>query len=101
VERKNVKYIVYYEFKPEDIDAVFAFTTGSDRKEHPERYPTWLFPFHATGQTTGFSIQEATPEQMSYNILKHTPLYKVKYVPIVDLPTLREQYQMMKQASTT
>ena len=66
------------------------------RKEHeenPGKFQEYLYPPQKfAGQTKGFSIVEATPEQINNVSIYFTELVKLKYKPIEDLAKFVEQY---------
>jgi hypothetical protein len=90
-----VKYLVLWEFCPEDMEKVFK-KFGEYMKEHeekPGKYQEYLYPTQKfAGQTKGFSIVEATPEQINNVSIYFTGLAKLKYKPIEDLAKFVEQY---------
>jgi hypothetical protein len=102
-----MKYIVFYETKPEDFDAAFAHSYAHLRKKYPEKYPSFVkigdSDEHAFSMGTGgklFAIVEATPEQMANHVLAHAPMTKMTYVPITGLSLWYKGWKMIKEAST-
>ena len=62
-----MKYIVFWEFRPEDYDKVIknVMTVVEDGEKHPDKYPKSIFSSHSlAGETKGFEVVEATPQQM-------------------------------------
>jgi hypothetical protein len=94
-----VKYLVSWEFHPEDMEKVFN-KFGEYMKDHeknPGKYQEYLYPSHGfAGQSKGFSLVEATPEQINNVIIDWTPLMKLKYNPIVEASKLVEQFMKSK-----
>jgi hypothetical protein len=94
-----VKYLTFWEFSPEDMDkAVKKF--GEYQKElekNPEKYQTYIFPPHGfAGKTNGFSVVEATPEQINNVAIFWTPILKLTYKPIIQAAAFVEQYLKSK-----
>jgi hypothetical protein len=56
-----MKYIVFWEFCPEDVDKVIAKTVKAReiREKEPGRFGEYLFPPQLTGRCKGFSIARA------------------------------------------
>jgi hypothetical protein len=79
-----MKYIVFWEFCPEDTKTVFKKFGEymADHEKNPGKYQEYLYPPHFMGQTNGFSIVEGTAEQVNNVIIYWTPLLKMKYKPI-------------------
>lgn len=95
-----MKYIAFWEFCPEDLDKVIekynALLEG--REKAPEKYAETLFPPHSMGgENKGFTIVEATPEQMTNTILHYMPVMKLKYVPILESRKIIETRMKMKK----
>ena len=94
-EGEKVKYLVFWEFCPEDMDKAFK-KFGEYMKEHeenPGKYQEYLYPSHGfAGQPQGFSIVEATIEQINNVAMYWTPLLTFKYKPIVESAKFVEQY---------
>ena len=94
-----MKYIVFWEFCPEDIDKAVekhqAF--GKEVEKHPDKYPEILFPSHwMAGETKGFEVVEATSEQMTEDINAWMGILKQKYVPILEPAKVIESYLKLK-----
>ena len=91
-----MKYIWFWEFCPKDMDKVIekAEKRTKDEEKNPEKYATTLYPSHSLGgQTKGFAIVEATPEQCRNTIMYYSPELKVKYVPLYETSKLIEEYR--------
>jgi hypothetical protein len=96
---KKMKYIVFWEFCPEDLDKVLervqAF--GKDGEKHPDKYPKVIFSSHSmAGETKGFEIVEATLEQMTEDITFFIGYVTLKFVPILDTVKIVESYLKSK-----
>ena len=95
-----MKYIVFWEFCPEDIDkAVEKFIEFNtvERKKHPDKYPKIIFPTHSmAGETKGFEVVEATSEQIVNHILPWMGLVTFKFVPILEAEKIGEGYLKSK-----
>jgi hypothetical protein len=96
---EELKYIVFWEFCPEDMDKVIKKTVNiqQEAEKNPGKYPEYIFPPHSIGgQTKGFSVVEATPEQTVNGILYWHPELKLKYMPIYETAKITEQYMKSK-----
>jgi len=94
-----MKYLTFWEFCPEELDkAAKKFVEyQKELEKNPEKYPTYVFPPHAfVGQTKGFSVVEATPEQINNYTIYWTPFLKLKYMPIVQSSEFVGQYMKSK-----
>ena len=94
-----MKYIAYWEFCPEDMEkAVTKFVEyQKEQEKNPGKYQEYLYPPQAfAGQTKGFSIVEATPEQINNVTMYWTPILQFKYKPIGKAGTFVEQYLKSK-----
>jgi len=94
-----VKYIVFWEFCPEDIDKVIeqfvAFGKGVEK--HPDKYPEILFHSHGmAGETKGFEVVEATSEQITDDVLYWVGSLTLKFVPIFEAAKVVESYLKSK-----
>ena len=90
-----MKYIAFWEFKPEDLDKVMELNKQREenRKKFPDKYSKVLFPSHGmSGETKGFTIVDTTPEKIINAILFFMPVMKLKYVPILESAKIMEQY---------
>ena len=100
LEVKKMKYIVYWEFKPEDGMKVseIAQKLREDMKKHPDKYPKLLFPSHLmVGERRGFYVIEASAEQMMNATLFYRQTMKFKFVPIVKSSEMVAAAQRMEQ----
>jgi hypothetical protein len=94
-----VKYLVYWEFCPENLEKVIKkfVEYQKEHEKNPGKYQEYLYPPHAfAGQTKGFSIVEATPEQINNVGIYWTPLLTFKYKPIGESAKFIEQYMKSK-----
>ncbi len=95
-----MKYIVFWEFKPEDGMKVseIAQKLREAMKKTPEKYPKLLFPSHLmVGERKGFYIIEATAEQMMNTTLFYMQTMKFKFVPIVKSSEMVKAAQAMER----
>jgi hypothetical protein len=97
-----MKYLVFAEYKPEDIDKIIEKfkQLREERKKTPEKYGITLFPTHRMGGAlTGksFTVVEATEEQIMNITLLYGPVVKFEYVPIFESDKVNELYQKMKK----
>ena len=94
-----MKYLVYWEFCPENLEKVIKkfVEYQKEHEKNPGKYQEYLYPPQAfAGQTKGFSIVEATPEQINNVAMYWTPLLTFKYKPIGDSAKFVEQYMKSK-----
>ena len=94
-----MKYIVFWEFCPEDFDKVLERYQAffADGEKHPGKYPKTIFSSHSmAGETKGFEIVEATLEQMADDIGFFMGFIELKYVPILESVKLIESYLKSK-----
>ena len=82
-----MKFIVYWEFCPGDIDKVIekGNQATAEREKGSEKFPKILFPAHGLGgEFKGFTIEDGTPEQITNLVFHYMPEMKVKVVPIFE-----------------
>ena len=94
-----MKYLVHWEFCPEDIDKVIAKSNKANeiREKEPDKLPKYLFPPQYTGNGKGFSLVEITsPEQFNYGNLFWFPEMNFKYIPCNDVSEWIELYMKSK-----
>jgi hypothetical protein len=97
---EKVKYLMYWEFNPEDMDKVIKKTVEYRQlsEKNPEKYPENLYPPHSLGgQTKGIAILEGTEEQCAKLIMYYLPEEKVKLVPLFATEPLIEEYMKSKK----
>jgi len=90
------KYIVFFKYNPEDIDAVIkkAIKSIALAEESPEKYAKYLFPPHHTGYSKGFSIIEVSdPEQIKRSMVYWFPELQQQFVPIIDNQEMIKAYK--------
>ena len=98
-----MKYMCFWECKPEDADKILEKWTKreEERKKDPEvdaKYTKVIFPPHTMGGLDkGFSIDEASPEQLVNTTMFWFPEMKVKFVPIYDIAKITELYLKSKE----
>lgn len=89
-----MKYLAFWEFCPEDLDKVIEKSVKSreEMKKSPGKFPEYIVPPHSIGgQMKGFSVVEATPEQIVNGVLYWHPELKIKYLPIIEASEFIEQ----------
>ncbi len=94
-----MKYIVHWEFCPEDFDKVIkkVLEFAEDSEKHPEKNPEILFPSHSmAGKTKGFEVVEATSDQIANDTLFWMGLVTLKFVPIFESAKSVEKYLKSK-----
>jgi hypothetical protein len=99
-----VKYICFFEAKPEEVDKILEKWSKreEEREKDPEvdvKYTKVLFPPHAfgSGLSKGFSVDEASPEQIMNTTMFWFPEMKVEFVPIYDLVEVSKIYLKSKE----
>jgi hypothetical protein len=97
-----MKYICFWEFKPEDLGKMMEkwLKREEERKKNPEvdaKYTKVLFPPHQMGYCKGFSIDEASPTQLLNTTMFWFPEMKVKFVPIYDAAEMTELMPKTKE----
>ena len=95
-----MKYIAFWEYKPEDFDKVIEKyrQITKEREKTPEKYTKQLFPPHGMGgEHRGFTVVEATSEQILNTVLLNSPEVKIRYVPIFESTKYIELYQNSKK----
>jgi len=91
-----MKYILFWEFCPSDLDKVIEKSVKRTkmREKNPEKYLKTLFPSHSIGgQCKGFSVVEATPEQVRDYVLYSLPELQVNFKPLFESAKMIEDYQ--------
>ncbi len=75
-----MRYIEFWEFCPEDMDKIIAKNKleADIRQKEPEKFGEVLFPSQVTGYFKGFSIIEATREQIRNIAMFWFPELKTK-----------------------
>ena len=95
-----VKYIIFWEYCPEDVEKVIAKSLKSQEavKKNPEKYSKTLFPPHHMGYCKGFTIVDvADPQQMTNSHTYWFPEMKLKYVPITSNEDMLTSYQELQK----
>lgn len=96
---EKMKYLEFFEYSPEDLDKLIDKNVklGELRKNNPGKYPEHLFPsHHIAGQTKGFTVIEATSEQIANGVVYWYPELKLKFMPIIETTKFIEQYLKSK-----
>jgi hypothetical protein len=98
---EGVKFIAFFEFRPEDFDKMIEINNAfvEKKKKEPEKYPELIFgPYLLGGEFKGFAIDEVSnPEQITNEILHYMPDVKFRFVPLLDGYEAVELYQKMKE----
>ena len=95
-----MKYIAFWEYKPEDIDKVIEIYSQiqKEREKDPKKFTKQLFPPHGMGgEHAGFTIVEATSEQILNTVLLYSPEVTLRYVPIFESTKYIELHQNTKK----
>ena len=96
---EKLKYIVHWEFCPEDMDKCIAKNKKAAEisKKEPDRFAEYLFPPQYTGSGKGFSLVEVTdPEQFNNAQVYWFPEMTLKFVPCDDVAKWIELYMKSK-----
>lgn len=91
-----MKFIVFWEWDPKDIDAIMIKSPEwvKEQKAHPEKYAKWMrledgtaIGFSIIGQSKGFSLREVDDVEQLYNAaMWWNPLLKLSFYPIRQSP---------------
>ncbi len=94
-----MRFIEFWEFCPEDMDKVIAKNKLSAEisQKEPEKFGEYLFPSQAIGYCKGFSIIEATQEQVRNMNVFWFPELKMKFVTCDDVSNWIEAYMKTKK----
>lgn len=95
-----MKYIVFAEWRPEDLDNVIekSLQLMADQEKFPEKYPKALSsPYQLMGESKGVRLYEGDEEQMTNYALHYMPAAKVKIVPIVEFTKTMELWKKLKK----
>ena len=88
MESEKVKYISFYEFKPEDLDKVILLFQKMQelRAKGDVNYPKAITPTYGyQGEPSGFALFEVdNPQQINNHYIHYHPLVKYKWVPITE-----------------
>ena len=94
------KYIVFWKYKPEDLDKVIkkSLKAQAAAQKEPEKSPKYLFPPHHTGYCKGFSVVDVSdPSQITQSMVYWFPDLEQQYVPIIDNQDMLKIYQETHQ----
>ena len=94
-----MKYILYWEMCPEDIDKVIPLFQKMIKLRETKDYPTALSPTYTfAGQTSGFTLYEVDdPQQITNFYFHYHPLLKMKWKPIEESTNTVATYMKMKK----
>lgn len=95
-----MKFIVYAEWCPEDMDKVIEKSRQlmAEGEKFPDKYPKGLSsPYQLVGESKGVRLYEGDEEQLTNYALHYMPEVKLKFVPIVEFTKTVELYQKMKK----
>jgi len=97
---EEVKYLVHYEFNPEDFDKVIPLFQKMQelRQKGSNDYPKSLTPTYGiVGGTTGFFIAEVeNSTQMTNHYLHYHPIIQFTWEPIEESATVITAYMKKK-----
>ena len=81
-----MKYMLHWEFCPEDIDKVIPLFRKMQELRESKDYPTaFLSTYAFAGQTSGFTLYEVDdPQQISNFYFHYHPHMKMKWKPIIE-----------------
>ena len=98
-EGEEVKYICYFEFKPEDLDKVIPLFQKMIELRGKPGYPKGISPTYAfAGETSGFTLYEVDdPQQISNHYVHYHPLLKLKWKPIAESTDVVATYLKSKK----
>lgn len=93
-----MKWIAYWEWKPEDADKVLEkYTKMTEiRKKPTDLYPKSLFGPHYTGPGEGFTLLEGDEHQLINWMLFYFPEMRITYLPLLDAVEVAEKYRKLK-----
>jgi len=94
-----MKYMLYWEMCPEDIDKVIPLFQEMIKLRETKDYPTALSPTYTfAGQTSGFTLYEVDdPQQITNFYFHYHPLLKMKWKPIEESTNTVATYMKMKK----
>jgi hypothetical protein len=94
-----VRYILFWEFCPEDMDKAIAKNKlqAEIMQKEPERFGETLFPPQYMGYCKGFTLSESNPEQVRNSNVFWFPELKLKFVPCDDVANWIEAYMKTKK----
>ena len=94
-----MKYICYWEMKPEDLDKVIPLFKKMQELREKEDYPTGITPtFCFAGKTSGFTLYEVDdPQQITNHYFHYHPLLKLTWKPIADATDYVVTYMKTKK----
>jgi len=94
-----MKYICYWEIKPEDFDKVIPLFQKMLELRGTPGYPKGITPTYGfPGQMSGFTLYEVEDEeQMRNHYLHYHPLIKFEWKPLTLATDLVETYMKKKK----
>jgi len=99
---EEVKFICFWEFKPEDFDKLLEKRKQifAEREKEPERFAKIIFGGYAfVGETKGFTVYETDDvEKLLNDVLFMSPEVTYKFVPIVETSKVVELRLKTKKA---
>ena len=99
-EVETLKFIAFYEYKPEDMDKVIERMAQSReiREKDPERFPKTIFEPFSMGVGKGFAVVETdNPDQLWNVALHYSAVATWKFVPLLESTRVVELHQKMKK----
>ncbi len=95
-----MRYLEFFEYSAEDLEKLMEKNVKMTemRKKDPSQYPEYLFPPHNIGgEMKGFSVVEATPEQIMRGVNYWLPELRLKFMPIFENARFIEEYVKSKK----
>ena len=94
-----MKYIVFWEFNPEDMDKVIPLFQKMGELRGTADYPTGISPTYAySGEMSGFTLYEVDdPQQITNFSLHYHPIVKFTWKPITEATDVVTTYMKKKK----
>ena len=94
-----MKYICYWEIKPEDLDKVIPLFQKMRELRGTPGYPKEITPTYGfSGEMSGFTLYEVDdPKQISNHYIHYHPLMKFTWKPIVEATEFVATYMKKKK----
>ncbi len=94
-----MKYILFWEFCPEDLDKIIPLFQKMGELRGTKGYAKLLTPVYTfAGQTSGFVLYEVDdPQEMTNLYFHYHPLLKMKWKPIEETTNTVATYMKLKK----
>lgn len=94
-----MKYIAYFELKPEDLDKAIPLFQKMRELRKTEDYPTGISPTYIfPGKMSGFTLYEVDdPQQITNHYFHYHPLITFTWKPITEATDVVATYMKMKK----